>query len=248
MAYIQIENVKKEFKNKNNSIKVLDGISFGIRKGEFITIFGPNGCGKTTLLKILSNFDNDYSGKIKINKYLINKIKSYIVFQNPNDSLFNWMTVKENIELGLFNIKLKSVFYQIYVGGKRFSEFKNFYPYQLSAGLKQLTVISRAFVYNPNLLLLDEPFSSIDYKTSLEFEDLLLKIWRKTKQTIIFVSHNIDEAIYLADKVIIFSNPPTKIKKIINIKLSRPRNQKIKCSQEFQKIKREILECFYENE
>jgi NitT/TauT family transport system ATP-binding protein len=247
MAYLKLRNVVKEFRNGDNVIKVLDGVSFDVRKGEFITIFGPNGCGKTTLLNILSEFHEITSGRIQIGRYSLADIKSYIVFQNPNDSLFNWMNVEDNIKISTSeqsNHKILEILNKIQVAGKKLTDFKHFYPYQLSGGLKQLTVIARAFVFNPHLLLLDEPFSSLDYKTATDLEHSLLDIWEKTKQTIIFVSHNIDEAVYLADKIVILSNPPTKVNKIIEVKLPRPRKQEIKLSGEFQRIKQQVLDHF----
>ena len=228
-------------------MRVLDQVNFKVRKGEFITIFGPNGCGKTTLLKILAGLDTLTSGSIRTGKNEIHDLKSYLVFQNPDDSLFNWMNVEKNIDIALEdneNGNTESILSMIKVGGKTLDDFRCFYPYQLSGGLKQLTVIARAFLYNPKLLLLDEPFSSLDFKTSIELEDALLEMWEKSRQTIVYVSHNIDEAIYLADKIIVMSNSPTKVNRIIEVKIPRPRRQEIKLTSQFQAIKKEVLDFF----
>ncbi len=136
----------------------------------------------------------------------------------------------------------------IQVGGKTLHDFREFYPYQLSGGLKQLTVIARAFLYKPKLLLLDEPFSSLDFKTSVELEDALLGFWERSRQTILYVSHNIDEAIYLADKIVVLSNPPTRVNRIIEVKMPRPRRQEIKLTLKFQDIKKRVLESFGDTE
>jgi len=246
MAFIELKNLVKEFRRKDGSpLRVLDGVSFNVRKGEFVTIFGPNGCGKTTLLKILSGMDSPTSGNMKAGKNTIHDLRSYLVFQNPDDSLFNWMDVRNNIEIVNESAGNSEDFLTgIRAGGKTLHDFREFYPYQLSGGLKQLTVIARAFLYNPKLLLLDEPFSSLDFRTSVELEDNLLGIWERSRQTIIYVSHDIDEAVYLADRIVILSNPPARVSRIIKVGLPRPRRQEIKLTPEFQKIKKEVLESF----
>jgi NitT/TauT family transport system ATP-binding protein len=243
MNYLKVENLVKNISSKNNFLKIIEDVSFNVKKGELVTIFGPNGCGKTTLLKMILGIEKITSGSITIKKS-VNEFKSYLVFQNPNDSLFNWMTLTENIKFVAKKkdvVKIDYLLKKIQVGGKTLFDFKKYYPYQLSGGLKQLAVLARSIIYNPELMLLDEPFSSLDYKTAIELEDLVLRIWQKSKQTVIFVSHNLDEAIYLADKIIVLSNSPTKVKKIIEVKLSKPRKQEIKLTKEFQEIKKQIL-------
>lgn len=252
MSFLKIRGLAKEFtKNDGKLLRVLDGINLDVRKGEFVTIFGPNGCGKTTLLKILSGFELKTGGQAIIGKIPAEKSRSYLVFQNPDESLFNWMDVRQNIEIALNSSNtcnkesIDNLLGTIQVGGKTLLDFSQYYPYQLSGGLKQLTVIARAIAFSPNLLLLDEPFSSLDYKTSMEMEDALLKIWKSTRQTVLFVSHNIEEAVYLADRVVVLSNQPTKVRKIIDVNLKRPRTQEMKTSPCFQKIKKEVLDSFW---
>jgi len=247
MAFLQIKNLSKEFAKKDGrTAKVLDGINLDIRKKEFIAVFGPNGCGKTTLLKILAGFEKATAGEAFLRKKPVEDAKSYLVFQNSEDSLFNWMNVRQNIEIALNdtakNENVEAILKEMHAGGKDLMHFSEHYPYQLSGGLKQLTVLARAMAFNPELLLLDEPFSSLDFKTAMQMEDSLLEIWEKTKKTVLFVSHHVEEAVYLADKVVVLSEQPTKVRKIIDVGLPRPRNQSMKLSLKFQEIKRKILE------
>ncbi len=251
MTFLQIRNLVKEFQRvEGGQLRVLDNLDLDIRKGEFVTIFGPNGCGKTTLLKIISGFEKPNDGTITIRNSPIERTKSYLVLQSPDDSVFNWMNTIQNIAIALPNKdkeqEISNLLEKIQVGGKTLLEFGSYYPYQLSGSLKQLMVIARAILFNPDLLLLDEPFSSLDFKTAMQMEDNLLQVWKKTKKTVLFVSHNVDEAVYLADKVVVLSNQPTKVKKEITVNLFRPRKQGMKLTAEFQKTKGKVLNCFSE--
>ena len=251
MATIEVENLSKEFpqpKNEIKTLKVLDNISFQIKDGEFVAFFGPNGCGKTTLLNILSGIDEQTSGKILVNQKETKKNKVGFVFQNYNESMLPWRTVAGNIELALeiqgADEKKKKQISNHLLNKAGLIEHKDRYFYELSGGMKQLTAICRAFACEPELLLMDEPFSSLDYSTSRKMELELLDIWKENKKTTIFVSHDIDEAIFLADKVIVLSPRPAKIKGIIEIKFPRPRNLDILASKEFFEHRNEILKLF----
>lgn len=251
MAIIEIENLSKEFsqpKNKIKTLKVLDDISFQVKDGEFIAFFGPNGCGKTTMLNILSGVDKQTSGKVLINQKKPEKSKVGFVFQNYNESMLPWRTVAGNIELALeiqkINGKKKKQTTEHLLKKVGLFEHKDKYFYELSGGMKQLTAICRAFAYEPELLLMDEPFSSLDYSTSRKMGLELLNIWKETKKTTIFVSHDIDEAIFLADKVVVLSKRPAKIKGIIDVKLPRPRKLDVLSSKEFFETRNKILRLF----
>jgi len=248
---IEIENLSKEFsqpKNKIKILKVLDNISLQIKDGEFIAFFGPNGCGKTTFLNILSGVDKQTSGKILINQKKPEKSKVGFVFQNYNESMLPWRTVEGNIELALeiqgINGKQKKQITEKLLKKVGLFEHKDKYFYELSGGMKQLTAVCRAFAYDPELLIMDEPFSSLDYSTSRKMGLELLNIWKETKKTTIFVSHDIDEAIFLADKVVILSHRPAKIKGIIEVKLPRPRKLDVLSSKDFFEIRNKILRLF----
>jgi len=251
MAMIEVENLSKEFsqpKNEIKTLKVLDNISFQVKDGEFIAIFGPNGCGKTTLLNILSGIEKSTSGRALINQKNPTKSKVGFVFQNYNESMLPWRTVSGNIELALeiqgINEKEKNQIVGKLLKKVGLFEHKDKYFYELSGGMKQLTAICRAFAYNPELLLMDEPFSSLDYSTSRRMELELLDIWKETKKTTLFVSHDIDEAIFLADKVIVLSQRPAKIKGVVEVKLPRPRKLDILSSKDFFDIRNKILRLF----
>ena len=225
MTEIKLRNVSKSYHNPRT--EVLRNINLNIRQGEFVVLFGPNGCGKTTLLNIISGLDNNFSGGINIgNKYPSNARVS-MVFQNVHDSTFPWQTVLENTAFGL-HMEGKSKEHR-YNEALKYLELANLiahkdkYIYQLSGGLKQLSSICRALAYNPEVMLFDEPFSSLDYKTSKRMALQLLDIWQKTKKTTVFISHDIDEAILLADKIVVLSDKPAKIKSMIDVTLSRPR-------------------------
>src|SRR3989344_4294519 len=251
MAMIEVENLSKEFsqpKNKIKTLKVLNNISFQVKDGEFVAFFGPNGCGKTTFLNILSGVDKQTSGKILINQKMPEKSKVGFVFQNYNESMLPWRTVEGNIELALeiqgINGKQKKQITEKLLKKVGLFEHKDKYFYELSGGMKQLTAVCRAFAYDPELLIMDEPFSSLDYSTSRKMGLELLNIWKETKKTTIFVSHDIDEAIFLADKVVILSHRPAKIKGIIEVKLPRPRKLDVLSSKDFFEIRNKILRLF----
>lgn len=225
---IEIKNLCKDYGN----LRVLDSINFKINKGEFITIFGPNGCGKSTLLNLLTNLE-EFKGEINCEKNL----KYAAVFQNFSESLLPWKTVIGNVKLNSNQHKkaldmLKRL---------NLSDYKDVYPYQLSGGMQQKVAIARAFVSDPDIILLDEPFSALDHSTSKNLVFELMNLWNENKVTTIFVSHNIDEAILLADKILVLSNKPTKIKAKIKVNLPRPRKPEDIKNKEFLRIKKKIL-------
>lgn len=251
MASIKVKNLSKEIsksKRDPNPFKILNKISFEAKEGEFIAFFGPNGCGKTTMLNLISGLDKPSFGEILINGKSPRKSKIGFVFQNYNESMLPWRTVEGNVSLALEaqdkSLKTKKEIVDKLLKKVGLSEHRNKYFYELSGGLKQLSAICRAFAYDPEILLMDEPFSSLDYSTSRKMGMELLNIWKETKKTTLFVSHDIDEAIFLADKVIVLSNRPAKIKEIIEVKLPRPRNLDILSSKEFFNIRKKILEVF----
>ncbi len=253
MSYITISNINKSYFKKVNEetkrIDVLKDINFEVDKGEFITFFGPNGCGKTTFLKVIANLENPDSGHIKLEGKESENFNIGFVFQDYSASLYPWRTNLRNI---VFPLQLDGIskIKRLDAGQKLIQELGinidlDSYPYQLSGGQKQLVAIARGLANNPDFLLMDEPFSSLDYQTRFEMQLKILDIWRRTNKTILFVSHEIDEAIFLADKVVVFSKRPARVLDIIETKLPRPRSHSIIKSNEYIQIKTKILDLFF---
>lgn len=219
---LEIKNLKKEFVNNSRSTIAIENISFKVNEGEFIGVIGPSGCGKTTLLKCVAGLLSPTHGTIS--KISISKVT--LVFQDYNKSLFQWKTVKNNILFGLerSNLKNDKVF-RDYLEIVDLKGFEDHYPYELSGGMQQRVAIARALAYNPDIILMDEPFGSLDAQIRELLEDELLKIWERFKKTIVFVTHDIEEAIYLSNRVIVLSRRPAKVVGEIKIVLDRPRNQ-----------------------
>lgn len=218
---LEIKNLSKTYHTKEKETLALENISFNIKEKEFISIVGPSGCGKSTILTILANIIKDYKGTIKYNKS-----NPKIGYMLQEDSLFPWKTVLENACLGLeikkeLNKKAKQNIINL-LNKYGLKDFINSYPNSLSGGLKQRVALIRTLAINPDILLLDEPFSALDYQTRLTLSDDLKKIINEENKTTIMVTHDISEAISMSDKVIILTNRPGKIKKIIDINLEKP--------------------------
>ena len=203
---IKVTNLKKSFGN----LRVLDGINFKVRKGELVTVLGPSGCGKTTLIRILADLLPYEEGNISIGEDV------GIMFQEPR--LLPWRTVKENISLGL-ELQDKQVSENVMEKMLRLVDlydFKDSYPFELSGGMKQRTALARTLITEPKILLMDEPLSSLDTITRKRLQDTICEIHKKKKLTILFITHSIEEAIRLGNRIIILSQKPTKISGIIN--------------------------------
>jgi len=220
--YVTIDGIHKSFTNeKKEQVKVLDDIHIEIEKGNFVSIVGPSGCGKSTLLYLIAGLEKADAGSISINDRKVTKPgpDRVVVFQE--DGLFPWLTVLENVTYGL---KLKNMSQKEaeekaleVLKMVHLSKYVQSYPHQLSGGMKQRVAIARALVMEPDILLMDEPFSALDEQTRMVLHRELLEIWRKTKVTIFFVTHNIREAVQLSEKVIVFATRPGKIKKVFDV-------------------------------
>lgn len=236
---LQIENLSVSFYDKKKKTQALKNISFDIKRGEFVSLIGPSGCGKTTLLNCISGLQ-EYKGKILIDgKSVCNpNIETAVVFQDP--LLLPWKNVSDNLTFGALtqgkdknDIRKKSKKWIKMIG---LSGFENYYPHQLSGGMKQRVNLARAMVCDPEIVLLDEPFANIDAQNREILGEEIMKIWKKTKKTYIFVTHQITEALILSERVIVLSSRPGKIIADIKVELPYPRN-KIRFSNEF--IKKE---------
>lgn len=245
---LEINNVSKNFEN-NGLHLVLENISITAHEGEFVCILGPSGCGKTVLLYMAAGFINPSSGQILIDGKIVKKpsLDSIVIFQDY--VLLPWLTVYENILFGLNKVNLskeeKNLLVNEYLDVVGLTKFKDWYPHTLSGGMKQRVAIARALISDPKILLMDEPFAALDPQYRKYMRQNLENIWQKTKKTILFVTHSINEAIYLADTIYVFSSLPAKIRKIYKIDLVRPRDPH---SREFlniaEDIEREITEEF----
>lgn len=233
MTFVVAKNIKYFY----NSLSVLNDISLEVQKGEFITIIGPSGCGKTTLLKILGGLLPLSNGSISVQDNSVNvavkRCDFGFVFQNP--VLLPWRTVLENIELPLEIIGNKAPF----MAPKKLLElvglkgFGNYYPNELSGGMKQRTAIARALIFNPDILLMDEPFGALDEMTRERLNLELLKIWKQTRKTVFFITHSVSEAVFLSNRVIVLSKRPAKILETKKIDLSYPRTIETKQSKKY---------------
>ena len=227
MDELNIEIKKKVFplktQNKQGINLIFKNLNFTIKRGQFVSFFGPSGCGKTTLLNIISGLDKNFDGCVK--KYNQASHTSYM-FQSPR--LFPWLTAIENIKYPIKKKKNSEKIANNLLKKIGLEKYKNQYPNRLSGGMQRRISMARAFAPNPNILLLDEPFISIDKKISNSLRKLLIQLWRRNKPIIIFVTHDLDEAIELADRIIFLSNLPSKILLDYKVNLSRPRNQNSK--------------------
>lgn len=245
---ISLVGITKTFKKDSGDTRVIDGINLEVNKGEFVTVFGPNGSGKTTLLNIVAGIETPESGKVMVSGKNPKDAQVGFVFQNYNESLFPWRTVLENIIFPLEIAKVdKEKQYKIaehFLNKVGLLNSKDKFVYELSGGQRQLVSICRSIAYDPDILIMDEPFSALDYSTTRKMELELLDIWQEKKITTLFVSHDIDEAIFLADRVIVLSPRPAKIKKIFEVKLPRPRTLDMLSSPEFTELRNAILNTF----
>jgi NitT/TauT family transport system ATP-binding protein len=242
MALLEVRGVNKLFLSEGKEMEVLRDINLSIRESEFICLIGPSGCGKTTLLRIIAGLEEPTSGTVLLTGEPIKGPgpERGMVFQEY--SLFPWRTVLENIAFGL---ELKGVPAEErqtksrqYLKTVSLERFEASYPHELSGGMKQRVAIARALVNDPRALLMDEPFGALDAQTRNIMQSELLRIWEEEKKTVVFVTHSVDEAIFLADRIAIMSARPGRIKDVIEITLPRPRNR---TSSEVNKIRDRIL-------
>jgi len=254
MANITISELNKSFitsiDGRRNNIAVLKNINLTVHSGEIVTFFGPNGCGKSTLIHTIGGILPPDSGTISIDGRDSRDAKIGFVFQNYRDSLFPWLSNLDNIgfPLSLEGVNKKERIKRIQDFIQRFnlSLDQKSYPYQQSGGQQQLIAILRSLIYNPDLVLLDEPFAALDYTTRIFIQDTVQKLFSETKATALFISHEIDEAIYMADRLVLLSKRPARIIKIIDVNLEKPRKRDILKSEEFAALRKLVISSFQE--
>ena len=222
---IEFNNITKHFsKYTDREVQALENISFSVEQNEFVSIVGPSGCGKTTLLKIVADLIRQDSGEVVYTP--AGKPHSSLVFQDQG--LLPWYNVLENVCLGLELQKLPKKEREAkgldFIKTVKLDGFEKHYPHELSGGMRQRVALARAFLANPDILLMDEPFGALDAQSRLIMQEELLRLWSKERKVVLFVTHDIDEAVLLSDRVVVMSHRPGKIKEIIPIKLARPRS------------------------
>ena len=244
--HLEVAHLGKSFHADGRTTIVLEDIHFSVKRGEFLCITGRSGCGKTTLLNLVAGFLHPDSGAVSLHGRRVTKPgpDRCVVFQQ--DALFPWLTVGENIAFGLKaagkdrgTVEVKVERFLDLVGLK---DFRNYLPREISGGMKQRVSLARVLVLEPQVLLMDEPFASLDARTRAEMQDLLTSLWGQTGCTILFVTHDIEEAVVLAERVLVLDTCPSGIRRDISIPLERPRDRD---GPEFVLLKRQLKEAVY---
>ncbi len=247
-ASIVIENVNKVYETKKSKVLAIEDVNIRVNKGDFVSIIGPSGCGKSTLLRMVAGLDTPTSGRITMNDKEVTGpgAERGMVFQSY--TLFPWMTVRENIRFGLKIKKLSkdksNKIVDKYLELIELTKFGDRLPKELSGGMKQRVAIARALANNPEVILMDEPFGALDPQTKVKMQELLLKIWRVEGSTVIFITHDIEESIFLSEKVYLMSPHPGKIQNKLEIDFPKNRTADIRDTEKFISIKRKVLSLF----
>ena len=247
MSQLEIQNISRVFPGKKGTqTQALTPINFNVNENDFVTILGPSGCGKSTMLRIIAGLDHPTTGQVLLDGKRITGpgADRGMVFQSY--TLFPWLTVEQNICFGLrekgmsaAEQKERSAYFIHRVGLKGFEQH---FPKQLSGGMQQRTAIARALANDPKILLLDEPFGALDNQTRLLMQELLLGIWESAQKTVLFVTHDIDESIFMANRIAVFSARPGRIKTEIKVNLPHPRHYTVKTTPEFMELKARLTE------
>jgi NitT/TauT family transport system ATP-binding protein len=216
---IDLTHITKTYHSKGKSVLALKDVTLPVEKGSFTTIVGPSGCGKSTLLKIIAGISLPYQGRLNYTD---------LGFVTQDSNLFPWLTLSENVELALkirgVSKEQRAQAAQRLIDTMQLTGFESHYPFELSGGMQKRCSIIRTLIYDPDIILMDEPFGPLDAQTRLVLQDELLRIWDTNKKTILFVTHDLTEAIALSDKVVLFTGRPGTVKHIFDVPLPRPRN------------------------
>ena len=225
---LSIESVSREFSTRGKQVLALDSLSLGVNEGEFVTVVGPSGCGKSTLLNLIVGLLPQHGGRILFRDRAVNGINPEIGYVTQKDNLLPWRTLIQNVDLALEirgvektarRRKAEELIHRVGLGG-----FEEHYPHELSGGMRQRANIIRTLIYDPELILMDEPFGPLDAQTRIVLQDQLLQLWSAAKKTIIFITHDLVEAIALADRVVVMTSRPGKVKLIADVPIPRPRD------------------------
>lgn len=236
---VQAMHLTKRF----GELTVLDDVSFDVREGEFLCIVDPTGCGKTTFLNCLTGIYSTTAGEILVDGKQIDCRKNNISYIMQESSAMDWLTVEQNIRFGLEIKKMPQTLVKertdemLEIVGLK--EYRKYYPRQLSISMLQRTVIARAFATYPELLLMDEPYGQLDLDLRFKLEDELLKLWQRTKTTVVFITHNVEEAVYLGERIMVLTNKPTGVKTILDCDIPHPRDV---ADEKFVKLRNQVTE------
>lgn len=249
-AKLVIDGVSKVFADKKRRVTALENTSFSVEPSEFVTILGPSGCGKSTILRIVAGLESPTSGRVLLDGREISGPgrDRGMVFQSY--TLFPWLTVQDNIEFGLEVAgrpkQERADIARHYIEKVGLAGFENFYPRDLSGGMKQRVAIARALANDPEVLLMDEPFGALDAQTRMVMQELLLKVWDESHKTILFVTHDVEEAVFIGDTIYVMTARPGRVKARITVPLPPERTFDLKLTEDFLRIKNQVLELIRE--
>ncbi|MGH7768656.1 MAG: ABC transporter ATP-binding protein [Candidatus Binatia bacterium] len=238
---LSVKNVRREFNVRGKNVLALDTLDLGIDEGEFVTVVGPSGCGKSTLLNLVVGLLSPSAGQIIFRGRAVNGINPEIGYVTQKDNLLPWRTLIQNVELALEirgvekNARRRRA--EELIGRVGLNGFEEHYPHELSGGMRQRANIIRTLIYDPELILMDEPFGPLDAQTRIVLQEQLLKLWFASRKTILFITHDLVEAITLADRVVVMTSRPGRVKHIAAVPIARPRDvYEIHSSPEFREV------------
>lgn len=244
-SFLSIGKLSKTFAHRGTTQKVLDEITLNVQQGEFLAIIGPSGCGKTTLLECIAGLIDPDHGEIRLNERDICNTTGHAAYMTQSDVLLPWRMVLENVSIPLEiqGVERSQALQKAHVLIEEFGlhEFSQHFPWQISGGMQQRVVLARTYLTGKGLLLLDEPFSKLDAITRRQMHEWFLHIWERERKTVVFVTHDIDEAVTLADRVIVLSRRPARIIQDTRIPIERPRTAEVLLSPAFNECKREVM-------
>jgi NitT/TauT family transport system ATP-binding protein len=247
-AILEVDSLAMSYHSRDQTTEAVADVSFSVAPGEFVCIVGPSGCGKTTMLKCLAGLLTPTSGEVLLKGAPVREPPPQMgfVFQDYSNSLLPWLRVEGNVTFPLrhkgVDPRRRAELAEETLRVVGLSEFARHYPWQLSGGMQQRVAIARALAYEPEILLMDEPFASVDAQTRGDLEDLLLDVWAEYGVTTVFVTHDIDESVYLSDRVIVLSHRPATVESVLPVELPRPRDQvTTKQRAEFTALRTEVL-------
>ena len=252
---LRVRGLTKSYPSKTGPALAITSVDVDVHRGEFVSIVGPSGCGKSTLLNCIAGLLKPSGGSVSVSGVAVGDeppANMSVVFQDYSRSLFQWFTVEKNVGLPLRrsgksrSVKRQEVDRMLEDVGLR-ADVKSRYPWQLSGGMQQRVAIARGLISRPEILLMDEPFASVDAQTRMSLEDLVLRLWKQWNKSILFVTHDIDEAIYVSDRVVVLTKGPSSVRAVIDVPLPRPRSQiETRRLPEFAELRSQVLELVLE--